>query len=437
MLFLEQLEDRRLLATLTVVATDADKLEGDSGVTPYTFTVTRGGDTSGTTTVDYAVTGSGTMAADEADFGGTFPSGTVSFAAGETEKIVTIDVVGDTLGDADEGFTVTLSNPSASDTILTSTADGLIHNDDKFVEVEIIALSVPSPNDSTVLPASLTQVSLADTFVAEVWVRDITEDGVGIVGGYVDVSYPTALLDAANLTHDSRYTFATSGTIDDSAGRVDDAGGGHATSPLPGRTPEHARLLHFDLTADAQGAATLALAPGLFAIGVGGVGNIDPSDVDFGSLTLNIIDDSPVLRISEIMYNPASAEPDWEWIELYNPGTVDVNLAGYVIDDDDGVALSAANIVAGIVPAGGTAVLFDADDIDASDFTAAWGTGINLVAVSDWSLLGLNNTGDRLGLWRNFGRYSGDEVAHNNTLDDVFFDDSARGQSTTMLPQST
>ena len=29
----------------------------------------------------------------------------------------------------------------------------------------------------------------------------------------------------------------------------------------------------------------------------------------------------PELVISEIMYNPASAEDDWEWVEVYNPGS--------------------------------------------------------------------------------------------------------------------
>ncbi len=45
--------------TLSIAATDATKAEGNSATTAFTFTVTRGGDTSGTTTVNFAVTGSG------------------------------------------------------------------------------------------------------------------------------------------------------------------------------------------------------------------------------------------------------------------------------------------------------------------------------------------------------------------------------------------
>ncbi len=115
---------------LSITATDADKAEENSGNTAFTFTVTRSGDVSGATTVDYDGTGSGSDPANAADFGGTLPSGTVSFAATETSKLITIDVSGDTDVENDEGFTVTLSNSSGGATITTATANGTIQNDD-------------------------------------------------------------------------------------------------------------------------------------------------------------------------------------------------------------------------------------------------------------------------------------------------------------------
>ena len=111
-------------------ATDAVKAEGDSGTTQFTFTVTRSGDLSGADSVDWAVTGSGSDPADAADFGGNLPSGTLAFAAGETSQDVTIDVTGDSDVEVDEGFTVTLSNPSADTSITTASAVGTIQNDD-------------------------------------------------------------------------------------------------------------------------------------------------------------------------------------------------------------------------------------------------------------------------------------------------------------------
>jgi len=116
--------------TLAIAPTDADKAEGDAGTTNFTFTVTRSGDLSGTTSVGYQVTGSGGDPADAADFGGTLPSGMVNFTATETTQTITIPVSGDTDVENDEGFTVTLSNPTGGATITTATANGTIQNDD-------------------------------------------------------------------------------------------------------------------------------------------------------------------------------------------------------------------------------------------------------------------------------------------------------------------
>src|SRR6185369_14153938 len=104
--------------TLAITGTTAAQLEGNSGSTPFTFTVTRAGDTSTIATVNYTVTGSATNPANAADFSGSaFPSGTVTFAAGSSTQVITINVSGDTVVESDEGFTVTLSTPSVPATI--------------------------------------------------------------------------------------------------------------------------------------------------------------------------------------------------------------------------------------------------------------------------------------------------------------------------------
>ncbi|WP_349602456.1 Ig-like domain-containing protein [Azospirillum argentinense] len=129
---------------LAIAATDADKREGDSGTTAFTFTVTRAGNTSGALTVDWAVaagTGPAGGTLDAADFGGTLPSGSVSFADGEATKTITILVSGDTDIEPDETFTVTLSNPSVVATAIeTASASGTIRNEDPVDPV----LTLPS-----------------------------------------------------------------------------------------------------------------------------------------------------------------------------------------------------------------------------------------------------------------------------------------------------
>ncbi|MEI6160206.1 MAG: hypothetical protein WCP77_10255 [Roseococcus sp.] len=120
---------------LAIAATNADRAEGNSGPTAFTFTVTRSGDLTAAHSASWAVTGSGALFANTGDFtgGAPLPRGTVSFAAGEATKIITINVSGDTRYEGDEGFTVTLSNPSTGVGITTAAASGIIRDDDAIL----------------------------------------------------------------------------------------------------------------------------------------------------------------------------------------------------------------------------------------------------------------------------------------------------------------
>lgn len=135
---------------LALAATSATKAEGHSGSTPFTFTVTRTGNAAGVTTVNFAVTGSGATPAQASDFaGGVFPTGQVSFAANETSKVITVNVLGDAVIEAHEGFTVTLSNPSTGATILAATASGVIQNDEKSLAIAATSANKAEGNSGT------------------------------------------------------------------------------------------------------------------------------------------------------------------------------------------------------------------------------------------------------------------------------------------------
>ena len=118
-------------AVVSIVALSAAMAEEDSGTTSFTFTISLDQASTTSQTADWAVTGSGEAAADAVDFGGTFPSGTVSFAAGETTKTVTVSVTGDTAAELNEDFAVTLSNLSFGLLPGTAAATGTIQNDDR------------------------------------------------------------------------------------------------------------------------------------------------------------------------------------------------------------------------------------------------------------------------------------------------------------------
>jgi hypothetical protein len=116
--------------SLSIAAASANNSEGNSATTPFTFTVTRSGSTSETTTVNYAVTGSGAVPADAADFGGSLPSGVATFTDGQSSQTITVNVSGDLTVESNETFSVTLSGASGGATITTAAAIGTIVNDD-------------------------------------------------------------------------------------------------------------------------------------------------------------------------------------------------------------------------------------------------------------------------------------------------------------------
>ncbi|HZF76038.1 MAG TPA: FG-GAP-like repeat-containing protein [Acetobacteraceae bacterium] len=118
------------LPALSVTGPGAPVFEGHPGARAVTFTVLRTGDTTGAASVAWAVTGSTPDPANEGDFAGAkLPAGTLAFAAGETAKSIQVPVAGDRVREGNEGFTLTLSNPTGA-TLGTPGATAIIRNDD-------------------------------------------------------------------------------------------------------------------------------------------------------------------------------------------------------------------------------------------------------------------------------------------------------------------
>ncbi|HKL26050.1 MAG TPA: Calx-beta domain-containing protein, partial [Desulfuromonadales bacterium] len=126
------MNDDVALPVLQISSLAAVDEEGDSGTTPFTFQVIRSGDTSGSSTFDWIVEDIDT---DGNDFvQAVYSEGTASFAAGETEKVITIEIAGDTDVESDEDFWVEIGNPvnaTIDQTIVSNwRAVGTIMNDD-------------------------------------------------------------------------------------------------------------------------------------------------------------------------------------------------------------------------------------------------------------------------------------------------------------------
>ncbi len=104
------------LPTLSIAPSNAPAAEGNNNATTaFTFLVTRAGDLSAASSATWTVAGSGADPANATDFtDGALPTGTVNFAAGASTATITVNVNGDNGKEANEGFTVTLSNPNGA-----------------------------------------------------------------------------------------------------------------------------------------------------------------------------------------------------------------------------------------------------------------------------------------------------------------------------------
>ena len=189
---------------LEIAATDAAKAEGDSGFTAYTFTVTRSGSVSGALTVDWQVSGSDTL--DGTDFGGALPGGKVTFADGETTKTITVSIAGDQTIEADETFSVQLSNPTVAAALVTDTAFGVILNDDPAAP----QITLPAAVTALVGEATaITGLTIADGNSATVTVSLTPVNGSVSLTGPATISASGSVLSVTGSVADVNATLAT------------------------------------------------------------------------------------------------------------------------------------------------------------------------------------------------------------------------------------
>ncbi len=124
-------------SSFTIAAGEAAVAEGNSGQQAIVFTITRSGSAAQAVSVNW--TRSGSLGSDDIVNGPA--SGTLGFAAGESSKTLSFDLLGDTRIERDEALTVTLTGTQGTGVGLGSArqATTTVTNDDGRYPVAIVA----------------------------------------------------------------------------------------------------------------------------------------------------------------------------------------------------------------------------------------------------------------------------------------------------------
>lgn len=193
--------------TISFLSSSVSIAEGDSGTRTLSFTVVRSGGTTG------AVSFSGAFAAgttDWTDYGSALPpqifSGTI--ADGATSATVTVTISGDTTGESDESFSLTLTNLtnfSAPVTLGTATATGTIINDDGTVLSSSSSTPITLANNDhlTILNGVTLSGSTPVTWVGGSTSPGALLDNFGTISGTNRAIYTSGSTDGSFTVHNA------------------------------------------------------------------------------------------------------------------------------------------------------------------------------------------------------------------------------------------
>jgi 6-phosphogluconolactonase (cycloisomerase 2 family) len=155
----------------TISITDVTANEGNSGTTPFGFTVSLSNASYQAITVGFA-TADGTATTADSDY--TAASGALTIASGTTSQPLTVSVLGDTKFETNETFVVNLTAPTNA-TILDNQGVGNVTNDDTQPTIAISDVAGPEGNSGT---STLTfTVSLSNASYQAITVARATADG--------------------------------------------------------------------------------------------------------------------------------------------------------------------------------------------------------------------------------------------------------------------
>ncbi len=361
---------------------DANGAEGDGALE---FTVSLFPAVPGeAVSVEYASADGSAIA--RSDYSAT--SGTLTFAAGETSGTIPVPLLNDAVAEPVEGFTLTLSNPSANARISRASAAGSIADDD-LVGVSVADVGPLSEGDDGDRPftfvVSLSQ-ALAEPVSIDYSTADIsasagsdyiaTSGTLEIAAGQSRGEITVQVRGDTEVESDEQFGLtlesvsANAMLVD--AGAVativnDDSDqpgapvlaaigaqtlvAGQSSSLALSATDPNGDSLSFSASLPAfatlidngDGSASLEFTPQLADLGSHSATLSVSDGVLEDSETFAILVTAADVVISEIMASNASTLADGDgdfadWIELHNRGDASVNLAGWCLSDDPTVA---------------------------------------------------------------------------------------------------
>ncbi len=182
--------------TITVTSVSHD--EGNSGATPFVFSVNLLNAFNVPVTVQYTTAnpGSGNIATAGTDY--TAKSGTLTFSPGTTQQLVTVLVNGDLTIEPDEIFNFALSNPTNGVLGAPSTGVGTILNDDSLSNLTIGDVTVQNVTAGTT--NAVFTVSLSPAATSTTTVQYATANNTAIAGTDFTTTSGTLTFDAGILT---------------------------------------------------------------------------------------------------------------------------------------------------------------------------------------------------------------------------------------------
>lgn len=212
-------------AAPSVSVGDISASEGNSGTTQAGFTVALSAASGQTITLNYTITG-GTATAGT-DF--TASSGTITFDPGDTQKTISVPVIGDTVDESDETFTLTLTADTGAPVSLDdATATGTILDDDEAITIAIADISVEEGDEGTT--DAVFTVILSEASTEDIVLSFLTEDGTATAGSDYTGTSGTVTIEAGeteatftvpvlgDTTYDPNETFLANLTIQSGTG---------------------------------------------------------------------------------------------------------------------------------------------------------------------------------------------------------------------------